>query len=87
MAMTIVTKYLGATNTKGSRIKATTYNGDERIDATVNYRHNLDSFENHRQAARDLLSKLTGKGLRRDDVNHTLTEGYLGGGGHVRLLT
>ena len=49
----IVTKFLPATNTKGSRIKATA----ECIGSvTVGYDHSLSSEANHRMAMRTLIA-------------------------------
>ena len=51
----IETKYLPATNTRGSRIKATTASG---ISATVPYPHELSGMECHWEAARVLVKRL-----------------------------
>lgn len=50
----IVTKYLPATNTRGSRIKATGW----AASVTVNYDHRLGSIDNHQAAAQALCDKL-----------------------------
>lgn len=50
----ITTKYLGPTNSRGSRYKAEAYGGSVTIAA--NYA--LDSFENHEAAAKALQKKL-----------------------------
>ena len=49
----ITTKYLPATNCKGSRIKATA----ERGSITIGYPHELSGDECHREAVRQLLDK------------------------------
>ena len=49
----IVTKYLGATNYRGSRVKATAYAGS----VTVCWDHALEVSENHAKAAQALASK------------------------------
>jgi len=50
----IVTKYLPATNTRGSRIKATAYAGS----VTVSWDHSISSeAENYRAAAMALVTK------------------------------
>ncbi len=56
----IETRYMGPTNTRGSRIKATSASG---ISITVPYDYELDAFDNHEKAARALMKKLgwTGK--------------------------
>ena len=50
----IETRYLGPTNTKGGRIKATAWAGS----VTVPYDHALNSEDNHRAAAMALVAKL-----------------------------
>jgi hypothetical protein len=50
----IQTKYLGPTNTKGSRIKATCL---EDLSITMEYIDKLSGSENHRQAAALLCNK------------------------------
>jgi hypothetical protein len=47
MNQAIITKYLPATNTKGSRIKARTHEGS----VTIPYLHELSPFDVHRTAA------------------------------------
>jgi hypothetical protein len=44
----IVTKFLGPTNTRGSRVKATTPSGQS---VTIDWDHALDSEGNHNRAA------------------------------------
>ena len=51
----IETKYLPATNTRGSRIKATSASG---ISVTVPYPHELSGMACHWEAARALVAKL-----------------------------
>ena len=55
----IITKYLGATNTKGSRIKAS---DGGRNSVTIPYPHELDSEDAHRKAAEALRDKMGWKG-------------------------
>ena len=50
----ITTKFIGPTNTRGSRIKASAYAGS----ITVGYSHELNSDENHRAAAEALCAKM-----------------------------
>jgi hypothetical protein len=50
----IETKYLGATNTKGGRIKATAAAGS----VTVGYDHALNTDSNHKAAADALIAKM-----------------------------
>lgn len=54
----IITKYLGATNHKGSRLKAKCEAGS----ITVSYDHALNGPENHRAAAVALAEKLEWSG-------------------------
>ena len=50
----ITTKFLGPTNARGSRIKASAYAGS----ITIEYAHELNSDENHRAAAVALCEKI-----------------------------
>ena len=50
----IETRYLGPTNTKGGRIKATAWAGS----ITIGYNHALDVDGNHKAAADALIAKL-----------------------------
>jgi hypothetical protein len=50
----IETKYLGATNTKGGRIKATAWAGS----ITIGSDHALHSDGNHKRAADALIAKM-----------------------------
>lgn len=56
---TISTKYLPATNTRGSRIKAMTTSG---ISKTVGYKYELNTDQNHIEAAKALFNELDWKG-------------------------
>jgi hypothetical protein len=55
MRQAIVTKYLGPTNFRGSRIKATSASG---LSVTVSYRSELSADQNHLDAALTLCRKL-----------------------------
>ena len=55
----IETKYLGATDTKPSRIKAFA-NGGNQI--TISYDHELNQGQAHRKAAQALADKMGWKG-------------------------
>jgi len=60
MPQTIITRYLGPTNHRGSRIKATAW----RASVTVPYPHELNSDRAHRAAAEALCAKLAeGEGV------------------------
>lgn len=56
----ISTKFLSATNTKGSRIKAKASSASESI--TISYDHSLDCEQAHAKAAMQLADKLDWKG-------------------------
>ena len=53
----IITRYLGPTNCRGSRVKAT-HKRDSEVtwQATVSWDHALDSEANHEAAAQQLLA-------------------------------
>ena len=53
----IETRYLGPTNTRGSRIKATTL-GNHAASVTLGYDSALNSWDNHRAAAEALITRL-----------------------------
>lgn len=53
MAQSIITKCLGATNTRGSRIKATSWKGS----VTIPYPSEFNSTEAHQKAAQTLLDE------------------------------
>lgn len=55
----IETKYMGATNHRGSRVKATAYAGS----ITVGWDHGLDVNANHARAAAALCEKLGWSGV------------------------
>ena len=63
----IVTKYLGPTNFRGSRVKAACEAGT----ITMSWHSNLDTDDNHEKAARTLLHKL-GWDDRSDIVGGTM---------------
>ncbi|MBB3980109.1 hypothetical protein GGQ64_005356 [Rhizobium azooxidifex] len=58
MRQAIVTKFLGPTNFRGSRVKATASAGS----VTVSWSHALNSQQNHDAAAKALAVKLDWKG-------------------------
>ncbi len=61
----ILTKFIGATNSKGSRVKAFTESG---LSVTVSWDHALNSQDNHAAAAKALCAKMDWHGT------------YVGGG-------
>lgn len=68
----IETRYLGATNTKGGRIKATAWGGN----ITVGYDYALDAQDNHRAAANALIAKMGWQGTFAQGGNVTGTGYY-----------
>ena len=60
--MAIETKYLGATNYRGARIKATamdTFSDEKRLSVTIPYPYEMSLGEPmHRKAAEQLMPKL-----------------------------
>jgi hypothetical protein len=71
----ITTKYLGPTNSRGARIKATGSFG--RV--TVPYDHALSAFENHRAAANAFMTKFgwTGDAFRNYAIGALPNGGYV----------
>lgn len=55
MRQSITTKYIGPTNARGSRVKATSSSG---LSVTLMWDHALDVNGNHASAARALCRKL-----------------------------
>lgn len=74
----IITKYMGPTNTKGARIKATCESGS----LTISYDHDLDSDGNHRAAAEALCAKI-GLVSSLTNMYTSLSQGHLPNGNHV----
>ena len=68
----IETRYLGPTNTKGGRIKATAWGGS----VTVGYDYALDGQGNHRAAADALIAKLGWSGTYAQGGNAKGDGGY-----------
>ena len=54
----VQTRYLGATNTQGSRIKAGFADRGSKGSKTVSYQHELDGMQNHLAAAMVFLNGL-----------------------------
>lgn len=79
------TRYLGPTDTKGSRIKASWYESTALMrpfkrSITVPYSHRDTARECHRMAAHELWEKYTGQGWSSADWHSVETEdrkGYL----------
>ena len=67
----IQTKYIGATNTRGSRIKAFDEDGNS---TTIPYPHELSGEEVHRKAAEALRDK---KGWKGELVGGGIKSGYV----------
>ena len=78
--MAIETKYLGPTNYRGSRIKATpldTFTEGRRISATVAYDYSGDAEANHRAAAELLLPQVVRDWPSVDLVAGATATGYV----------
>jgi len=57
MSIAIHTKYVGPTNTKGARIKASCVRGREKLSVSVSFDYALGCEERHAQAVFALLAK------------------------------
>jgi len=68
----ITTKYLGPTNTRGSSIKAQCKGLG--VSVTCGYQSDLNSYENHREAAIKLIHKM---GWVGDFIAGELDKGYV----------
>lgn len=83
----IQTKYLPATNTRGSRIKATC----ERGSITIDYPHELHGDECHREAVRQLVARFIAEDSIRQPVSvnpwaRTFVTGGLPDGTYAHVL-
>ena len=74
MRLSIYTKYLPATNSHGSRIKASTGEDYPGHTATVGYDHGLSGADVHWQAAKKVADKLNWRG---EYVAGTTGDGYV----------
>lgn len=54
----IKTKFLPATNNRGSRIKATAEGGERDHQVTIGYPHEFNAEQAHQQAAKALCAKM-----------------------------
>ena len=75
----ITTRYLGATNTKGSRIKATTDDGKDGRSLVMPYDHEFEQSENHKRCAEALAKQLNWNvtlisGELKDRYVHTIID-------------
>ena len=68
----IETRYLGPTNNRGGRIKATAWGGS----VTVGYNHALNQQENHKAAADALIAKMGWNGTYAQGGNAKGDGGY-----------
>ena len=74
--MIITTKYLGPTNTRGARIKASREDGLNFPPVTVEYDHSLGSYANHCEAMRAFIRKHYLKAEFDTLLAHHTKEGY-----------
>ena len=59
LGLTIETRFLGPTNTRGSKISAVCKRDSDRTyRKTVNYQHSLNGSENHEAACLALIEKM-----------------------------
>jgi hypothetical protein len=72
--MFIETKYIGQTNNRPSRVKATNVNSG--VSATVSWDHGLDMLSNHLRAAAKLYEDL-GETPKRVLVSSVKNSGYI----------
>jgi hypothetical protein len=75
--MIITTKYLGPTNTRGGRIKASREDGLNFPPITVEYDHALSSYANHCEAMRAFIAKHYLKAPCETLLAHHTKEGYV----------
>jgi hypothetical protein len=75
----IRTKYLGPTDTRGSRIKASTQWRDRNISATVSRDYSVDAEADHKRAIMACIAKLSEQDKGRSEVAFHLIS--LEGGG------
>ena len=80
MYQAITTKYIGATDTKGARVKAT--NGYDSV--TIPYASDLEPGEAHRKAARAFCDKF---GYKFSPAKRLLHGAILGKTGYVFIPT
>ena len=73
----ITTKFLPATNHRGSRYRATAGEGGKGFTLTVEADHGLDSDGNHYRVARQLIERL---GWFHDDARADRYADWFGGG-------
>lgn len=76
----IETRYLGPTNTKGGRIKASCWGGS----ATISYPHEMNSDEAHRAAAQALIDKMITLANRHGGSRSIWSEGTWVQGGNAK---
>lgn len=74
----ITTKYLGPTNTRGGRIKASAKSG-RSLSITIPYPHELSQSEAHAAAARALCERMSW-------TPAALHQGYAHGAGYVFVM-
>lgn len=78
----IQTKYLGPTNNRGSRVKATAAAGS----VTVSWDYALNQCDNHRAAAKALCDKLRWTANEQIGIRGALESGQLADGSYVHVF-
>lgn len=80
----IQTKFIGPTNTKGSRVKATCWLGS----VTVSWDHSQDSESNHREAIAAMVNKLnSGRGADSYKWEGVALGSSVDGKGYTAIIT
>ncbi len=80
----ITTKFLGPTNTKGSRIKATCW----LMSVTVSWDHALNVEDNHNIAIDELVERMNRERSNKDNSGtwHVVAVGSLADGGYAAII-
>ena len=79
---TITTKFIGPTNTKGSRIKATCWLGN----VTISWDYSLDVEANHHAAVSELVEKLNRKRISENSWSTVGIADSVDGKGYTALI-
>ena len=77
MTQSIITKYLGPTDHRGSRVKATTTGMRNNVSFTHDWDYALGTTENHIAAAKGLVAKLGWLWLKGEWIGAGFTDGNM----------
>lgn len=75
----IITKFIGPTNTRGARIKATWQRFDGEVKRVLSYDHKVSERDNHAAAAMALVREYS-------DGGNNWTAGELPNGGYAFVM-